>query len=311
MPQTRSLSRMNSTNVRFMFETLARRIGLRTSALLAPGFAGMWAERLFLTPPQPRYPSAEVFDLLEARQSYVLHRGRHLANWCWGPREAPAVVLAHGWGGRATQMRRFVPALIAAGYRVVAYDQPAHGLSEGRLTGLPDFADALAEVARHHGNVRAVIAHSLGGPATAIALARGLALERAVLISPPSDLIGYSRRFARWFAIPERVRRAMQAAIEERFGVRWAELELVRVAPRLRAAALVIHDRGDVMVPWRQGAAVAQHWPGARLLSTRGLGHGRILEDDTVARAAADFIAGRTAVAPLAHPALPDPAPLY
>ena len=67
MAQTLSPSRINSTNVRFVFETLARRIGLRTSALLAPGFAGMWAERLFLTPPQPRYPSAEVFDLLDAR----------------------------------------------------------------------------------------------------------------------------------------------------------------------------------------------------------------------------------------------------
>jgi pimeloyl-ACP methyl ester carboxylesterase len=301
----------NSTNVRFLFETLARRIGLRTSALLAPGFAGMWAERLFLTPPKPRYPSAEVFDLLEARQSYVRHRGRHIATWRWGARDAPAVLLAHGWGGRATQMRRFVHPLVAAGFRVIAYDQPAHGLSEGRLTGLPDFAEALAEVARHHGEVRAIISHSLGGPAAALAIARGLPIERVVLISPPSDLVGYSRRFARWFAIPERVRRSMQAAIEERFGVHWAELELLRVAPRLRAAALVIHDRGDTMVPWRHGAAVAQHWPGARLLSTRGLGHRRILEDDTVARAAADFVVGRSLVAQAARPALPDPAPLY
>jgi pimeloyl-ACP methyl ester carboxylesterase len=311
MAQTSSLSRLNSTNVRFMFETLARRIGLRTSALLAPGFAHMWAERLFLTPPKPRYPSAEVFDLLEARQGYVHHRGRHIATWRWGSAEAPAVLLAHGWGGRATQMRTFVAPLLASGYRVIAYDQPAHGLSDGRLTGLPDFADTLAEVARHHGEVRAVIAHSLGGPAAAIAMARGLPIERVVLVSPPSDLVGYSRRFARWFAIPERVRRSMQAAIEERFGVRWAELELARVAPRLRAAALVIHDRGDTMVPWRQGAAVAQYWPGARLLSTRGLGHRRILEDEAVARAAADFVAGRSAVAQPARPALPDPAPLY
>jgi len=107
------------------------------------------------------------------------------------------------------------------------------------------------------------------------------------------------------------VRRAMQAAIEERFGVRWADLELARVAPQLRAEALVIHDRGDAMVPWRHGAAVAQHWPGARLLSTRGLGHGRILEDASVARAAADFIAGRSAVAQPARPVLPNPAPIY
>jgi pimeloyl-ACP methyl ester carboxylesterase len=311
MPQTLSLPHRNSTNVRFLFETLARRIGLRTSSVLAPGFAGMWAERLFLTPPKPLYPSAEVFDLLDARQSYLQHRGRHIAMWHWGAREAPGVLLAHGWGGRATQMRPFVGPLLAAGYRVVAYDQPAHGLSDGRLTGLPDFADVLEAVARHHGGIRAVITHSLGGPAAAIAIARGLRLERAVLISPPSDLVGYSRRFARWLAIPERVRRRMQAAIEERFGVRWSDLELARVAPRVRAEALVIHDRQDVMVPWRQGAAVARQWRGARLLSTQGLGHGRILQDEGVARAAADFIAGRSAIAQRALPELPDPAPLY
>lgn len=311
MPQVLSLPRRNSTNVRTLFETLARRIGLRTSALLAPGLAGLWAERLFLTPPKPRYPSSEFFDLIDARQSYVLHRGRHIATWRWGSRDAPAVLLAHGWGGRATQMRSFVHHLTGAGFRVVAYDQPAHGLSDGRLSGLPDFADVLAEVARHQGGVRAVIAHSLGGPAAALAISLGLSIERAVLISPPSDLVGYSRRFARWFAIPERVRRSMQSAIEERFGVRWSELEMSRVTPRLRTAALVIHDRDDTQVPWKQGAALARHWPGARLLTTRGLGHGRILADDAVARAAVDFIAGRSAVAQPALPALPNPAPLY
>ena len=301
----------NSTNVRFLFQTLVKRAGLGASALVAPGLAGLWAERLFLTPPRPRYPSSEFFDLIDARQSFLRHRGRHIATWHWGPADAPAVLLVHGWGGRATQMRRFVAQLAAAGYRVIAYDQPAHGLSDGKLTGLPDFADVLVAVARHHGKVHALITHSLGGPAAAIALARGLPVERAVLISPPSDLVGFSRRFARWLALPERVRRSMQAAIEERFGVRWSELEVAQLAPRLRAAALVIHDRHDTQVPWKQGAALARHWPGARLMSTRGLGHGRILESDAVARAAVDFIAGRSAVAQPALPSLPNPAPLF
>jgi pimeloyl-ACP methyl ester carboxylesterase len=132
-----------------------------------------------------------------------------------------------------------------------------------------------------------------------------------VLVSPPSDLIGYSRRFARWTWMPEPLRRAMQSAIEERFGVRWAELEIERLAPRLRASALVIHDRDDAFVPWTQGAALARAWPGARLLSTRGLGHGRILESATAIHAAVQFISGRSGVASVAAPALPYPAPLY
>lgn len=289
-----------STNVRFW-----------TGSLLLPEHAAALAERLFLTPPKPRLPQSTFFDFLDARAGFIEYRGRQLATWRWGPLEAPAVVLAHGWGGYSAQMRGFVPGLLAAGYRVIAYDQPAHGLSEGKLTGLPDFAGALAAVAASQGGVRHVIAHSLGAVAAAIALSRGLALESAVLVSPPSDLVGYSRQFARWFWMSERLRRAMQAAIEERFGLRWRELELPRLAPRLRTPALVIHDRGDSVVPWSQGAALARAWPGARLLATEGLGHGRILESDTATRAAADFIAGTSAVASLASPALPHPAPLY
>lgn len=301
MPSTLSLPRI-STNVRFA-----------ASALLFPELAGAVAERLFLTPPRPRDAAATALDLIDARSTMLEHKGRHIAMWRWGSHDAPAVLLAHGWGGNAAQMRGFVFPLLCAGYRVIAYDQPAHGVSEGTLTGLPDFADVLGAVAAHHGGVEAVIAHSIGGAATGLALAWGKArFGKAVLVSPPSDLLGYSRRFARWHWIPEPVRGAMQAAIEERYGVRWEELELPRVAPRLSGAqALVIHDRDDRLVPWTHGATVARQWPGARLLSTDGLGHLRILRDEMVTRVAAEFIAGSSAVASPARNDLPDPAPLY
>lgn len=279
MPAALHLPRI-STNVRFA-----------ASALLFPELSASVAERLFLTPPRPRDAAATALDLIDARSSVLEHKGRHIATWRWGPRDAPAVLLAHGWGGNAAQMRAFVFPLLGAGLRVVAYDQPAHGVSEGRLTGLPDFADVLAEVAWHHGHVHAVIGHSLGGTAAALAHAlKKTELRKIVLVSPPSDLVGYSRRFARWHWIPEPVRDAMQAAIEERYGLRWSELELPRLAQRLSAQALVIHDRGDRVVPWKQGEQFARHWQGARLVSTDGLGHRRILEDEAVTQAAADFV---------------------
>jgi pimeloyl-ACP methyl ester carboxylesterase len=299
MSTAASLPRI-STNVRFA-----------ASALLFPEVAGAWAERLFLTPPR-NGGAAAALDLIDARASFLEHKGRHIATWRWGERDAPAVILAHGWGGYAAQMRAFVFPLLCAGYRVVAFDQPAHGVSEGKLTGLPDFAEVLTELAWQHGDVRAFIGHSLGGAAGALALATGrVRFEKVVLVSPPADLVGYSRRFARWHWMPEAVRRAMQSAIEERYGVLWENLEVAHLAPRLRAAALVIHDRDDRMVPWTQGARVAHLWAGARLMSTGGLGHGRILADEAVARAAAEFIAGRSSVACVAAPALPHPAPLY
>lgn len=304
MPTALSLPRF-STNVRFA-----------AASLLAPQFAGAWAERLFLTPPRPAIGETAL-DLIDARSELLTHKARAIATWEWGWKSsrAPAVLLAHGWGGQAAQLRGFVFRLLADGYRVVGFDQPAHGLSEGRLTSLVDFADVLAAVAERHGPIAGVVAHSLGAAATGFALSRGFAARRVVLISPPSDVAGYSRRFARWHWMPEPVRRSMQAAIEERYGVRWEELEVERVAARMAArgapAALVIHDREDRVIPWRQGLRVARAWPGARFLATTGLGHGRILRDDDVIQAAADFIAGRSQVASPALPPLPQPAPAW
>ena len=285
-----------STNVRFA-----------ASTVLFPELAGAWAERMFLTPPRMRDAAASALDLIDARNTWLEHKGRQIAMFTWGARstEAPAVLLAHGWGGNAAQMRAFAFPLLQAGYRVIAYDQPAHGVSEGKLTGLPDFADVLGAVARHHGGIEAVVAHSLGGAAAALALAWGkTSFRKIVLVSPPSDLVGYSRRFARWYWMPEPVRQAMQNAIEERYGVRWEDIEVGRVAPRLGAKALVIHDRDDRLMPWTHGAAVARQWPDARLLLTDGLGHRRILGSERVTHAAADFIAGRAS-------SVDSPAPLY
>ena len=299
MPLSAALPRI-STNVRF---TAAR--------LLAPDYAGAWAERLFLTPPRPRDGALTALDLIDARAGSIENRGRFIATWRWGSRDAPAVLLAHGWGGHAAQMRAFVFPLLLAGYRVIAWDQPAHGISDGRLTGLPDFADVLTQIAWEHGEVHGLIAHSLGASAATFALARGLAIPRVVLIGASMDVDAYSRRFARWHRIPEAMRRAMRSAIEERFGVRWSELDMAKLAPRLRANALVIHDSDDRVVPWIKGAAFARAWPGARLQLTSGLGHSRILGDDEVTATAARFISGASEVASPASPELPAPAPLY
>src|SRR5512145_2489427 len=161
-----------------------------------PELASAIAERLFLTPPKPRDAAAAAVDLIDARSSVLEHNGRHIVMWRWGSRDAPAVLLAHGWGGNAAQMRPFAFPLLEAGHRVIAYDQPAHGVSEGRLTGLPDFADVLGAVAAYHGGIHAVIAHSLGGAAAALSLSWGrVAFHKIVLVAPPSDLVGYSRRF--------------------------------------------------------------------------------------------------------------------
>lgn len=251
--------------------------------------AGWLGDRLFCTPPTSRVPTASRAVLARATRSWVVSEGRRVAVWRWG--EGPAVALMHGWGSRAARLATHVPVLLERGFSVVAFDAPAHGESEGRLGSGIEAARALREVARTV-PLFGAIGHSLGSAATLIAMDDGLALERAVLIAPPSNIGAYADRFAELFHLTPAAYAAMRRRTETRLRFRWDDFDLLAMASRRTEPVLLIHDRGDDEVAWDNGARLAAAWPGATLVSTDGLGHHRIAHDPGVVARAADYLAG-------------------
>ena len=59
---------------------------------------------------------------------------------------------------------------------------------------------------------------------------------------------------------------------------------------------LVVHDRGDRQTPYADAVRLVASLPDARLVTTDGLGHRRILKDAAVVRQVADL--PRTATTP-------------
>lgn len=264
----------------------AIRTAFRTVGAVAPGVAARWAETLFCTPP-PRRGGDEAFIATGSRFT-LTSQGQQLAGWQWG--EGPTVVLVHGWGSRASRLGGLGAALVGAGFRVVAYDAPAHGESTGRFASLPEFARALGDVAEAVGPVHGLVGHSLGGAAVAMAMRQGVRARRAVLIAPPADVRVFSDLFARALAIPPTVQRTMHRNLERRLRIVWDELHIPTVVRELPAAALVIHDRDDADVPFAHGEEIVGAWAGSRLESTSGLGHRALLRDPAVIRWSVDFL---------------------
>lgn len=274
------------------------RAGLATLGTLAPPLASAWAERLFLTAPRPLAPAKEIAALATAHVGSVVVHGQRLATWTWVPirhAEAPRgiVLLVHGWGGRGGQLAGFVPGLLAAGYSVVTYDAPGHGLSEGRTSSLVEVGRAVrGVVAALPSPVHAVIAHSMGGAATAFALDEGMPLARAVFVAPPTAVTEWARTFSEVLGLGDEMRSELQRRIEGRLQVPWADLDMSVVAPRMQTPLLVIHDTDDREVPYTSSERVVEAWPGATLHTTQKLGHKRILDDAEVIARAVTFIAG-------------------
>lgn len=279
-----------STTVRFIIGLTGHRLAFRVLAPLSPRKAGNRARRLFLTPPRHDFRRAELDALEEASSFTVPMPTGRLVGWRWGRLQDPVVVLVHGWGGRAAQLRSFVAPLTARGYSVVAFDAPGHGMTGGRESSLVHMAAALDAVLRQIGPVEAVVGHSLGGAVTGYVMSRGAQVKKAVLLAPPASLTEYSHRFARLLRLPEGIRALMQAQIERRFGIRWSDFEVEATAPQLTQPALIVHDIDDRDNPFRDGERYARHWPGARLVATHGLGHRGALRDSAVIGEVVAFI---------------------
>lgn len=284
-----------STNDRTISPSPILRATLSLMSRTAPSLAAEAASRLFVHVPRVPRPRGGAAAFLASGEALAVRGGgQRLAAWSWG--YGPAIVLAHGWAGRGTQMRAFVPALVRAGFRAVVFDGPAHGFSGGRSTSLPAFGDAIAAVAAATG-ARGVAAHSLGGASTLVALSRGLSLSRAVLLGAPSNAeriwLGYSHSLGLDDAVAAEARRRL----ERRIGVRFGELNVSSFASRITAPVLVVHDREDDEVPWSAGEENARLLPEGRLLTTHGLGHRGILRDRDVIEQTVRFLA--EGIAPL------------
>jgi pimeloyl-ACP methyl ester carboxylesterase len=259
---------------------------------------------MFITPPRFDHSALERKLIASAVAVPIDTPYGRIAAWRVGDLSAPAVVLCHGWGGRGAQLRGFVAPLVNAGYQVVFFDHLGHGMSDGRQAALVDFwrgVEAVWDALIDRGiTVHGMVSHSLGGAAVASALRRSLTRKhinaptpRVVLIAPPASLIRYSKMFARYIGITERIRRAMQWRFEQRYGVSWEEFELPQSVESIVAPALFIHDRDDRETKFDGGLALAKTWPGARFVATSKLGHRRILRDSTVIHHAIDFLADR------------------
>jgi pimeloyl-ACP methyl ester carboxylesterase len=200
------------------------------------------------------------------------------------------VLLVHGWSGQAAQLSSFVAPLVQAGFHVLAFDQPAHGQSPGRQTNVVGFADAVAAVAARVAPVHGIIAHSLGATAAAMALRRGLAVERAVLLAPPADPAPFAEAFARASGLPPACARGLGERARRRINEAAGPM-----ADTTRARVLVLHDPADAEVPLSHGEAVAAAWPHGRFVRVSGLGHRRLMRDPAVIQTAVEFLEDRAA----------------
>lgn len=217
-----------------------------------------------------------------------------LAVTTWGG-DGPAVLLMHGWGGARAQMTGFVDPLLFAGYRVVAYDQPAHGESNGRLTNILEITPTMDLINEKEGPFDAIIAHSFGTLITSYAL-----IKRN--FPPPSKLVYFGAfnrlldslpRFQALANLSDEIIDGLRDMIYDNFGRDTLDAIINEtLAPQIDIPALMFHDENDDVTPISDSRAIANAWKNAQLIETKGLGHRGALQSKEIHEQVVKFLKG-------------------
>ena len=270
----------------------------------APAVGARWAIELWCTPPAMESSLRMPPGVSPGEPVDAVWSGHRIAGESWG--DGPPVYLVHGWGGCRAHLAVFVKPLVESGHRVIAFDLPSHnGASPGDLapgrTTIVECAEAVRAVVQAHGPARAIVAHSLGAKAVALAAAWGTPVERLVFLAPMGDFSLYLDLFADRHGFGPRIRTRLHRGLDRRLGIPLFDTDIPKAAARIHnpMPLLVVHDPDDPDSPYTTSEHIVGGWPGdARLVTTRGLGrlaHYRILRHRPAISAGVDFI-GRAPV---------------
>ncbi len=249
--------------------------------------------RAFFGPSKYEVKSTDQAILERGTNFRIPFEGGGLAVTTWG--EGPAVLLMHGWSGARAQMTGFVDPLLAAGYRVVAYDQPAHAESDGKGTNLLEIAPTMDLIAHQEGSFHAVIAHSFGTLITSYALVKQNfpPPARLVYFGSFNRLMDSLPRFQVLAQLPEEIIDGLRAMIYDNFGQDVLESITNEIlTPQINIPALMFHDAADNVTPVEDSRAVARVWKHARLIETEGLGHRGALQAKSIHDQVVNFLKG-------------------
>ncbi|WP_371480226.1 alpha/beta hydrolase [Kitasatospora sp. NBC_00315] len=279
--------------------TLVRTV-LNTTALFAPRVAGRAAFELFRHPlrrSRLRDTEREVHDRAVTEEITVA--GKRVVVYRWGDGARP-VLLLHGWRSRASRYAEFVPRLRALGLSPVSFDAPGHGDSGGRATTILEYREVIRRLQEEYGTFHSVVAHSFGVTCAFLALRDGVRAGRLVAVAGVAEFGHLPAGFCAGLGLGPRIERELRRLIEQELFVGaaglpddiWEHFDATHDPGAIPLPVLVVHDEGDDVVGIGQAHRLKAAYGGqVELLTTRGLGHRRILADPAVIDNAIGFLA--------------------
>lgn len=248
--------------------------------------------KLFSTPRKKVVRQQEIEILKKAKKSKMQLGGETMVLYEWGEGDRLAM-LFHGWESNAGSLGAFVQLLLDEGYRILSFDAPAHGKSDGKYANLVYFKAAAKTMMTTYGVPDLVVGHSLGGNSIIMtAFEEGYKFEKVILVSPLNRLMSVFEEMKSILRLPEELFNMFINRFEKEVGYDFRTFyfhEYLEKGPLNNV--LLFHDLNDRVTSFSHAKTFQQESKKVSLTAIEGSGHYKILWNEEVLEKSKAYIA--------------------
>ena len=258
------------------------RTKFKTISKLAPAIAGRMAFELFCTP-YPKYKKRKAPAIFHhaTKRTVVLTDQTKIHGFEWLPSKPndQTVLIAHGYASYAYKFEHYIAPLLKMGYRVLAFDAPAHGQSEGKHIHVVVYQEAIQKIMEQAGPIHHFIGHSLGA-LTLSMIAEKIDQAEArkfVLIAPATKTTTTFANFFKMMHLNEVTKAAFLQDVSNRTSHTVDHFAADRALTNYKGPILWVHDKKDMVCPYEDIINFKENAPSnIKFLITNGLGHNKV-----------------------------------
>jgi pimeloyl-ACP methyl ester carboxylesterase len=266
---------------------------IKTIALVSKRKAAQKAFELFCTPysGKPKRKAPAVFH--KAEKVSFDFEGITVRGWRWQSDHpnGKKILIAHGFDSYSYRFEKYINPLTRAGFEVLAFDAPGHGISNGKTINVLVYKQTILQIEKQFGSLFAIIAHSLGGMAAALATEEIPTLQKLVLIAPATETSTAIKNFFTFFPVGNDIQEEMEKLIVEMRGYPISYYSVSRSIKNIHIPVLWLHDEDDWICTYEDVKPVQQyHLPNVEFYITKGLGHSKIYRDNSSSKKIIEFV---------------------
>lgn len=260
---------------------------IHSIGLVSPKKAAEIAYELFCTPRKPIKKLKEPPLFHKAEKLHLLVKDTNITGFRFNPAtpNGKKILILHGFSSYSYKFEKYVSLFKKQGFEVIAFDAPAHGLSEGKLINALIYKDAILAIEAKYGPFYGYMGHSLGGLASSLAFKElsNQSQRRLVLIAPAIKTDSAIQHFYKLLSVDDKLKKAFEQLIREITHEKIEDISVTSAIKQISSPILWVHDKDDKICLFEDVIPIINEKPSnIQFVITEGLGHSRIYKEATI-----------------------------